>query len=529
PTPTFTPTPTPTITPTPTFTPTTPTTTPASVGEADYLGICLTGNTDVSFKGFQPSKIGNRYYEFPAFTNWCSAKIEDIYTASTEPATMTVNLANYGDVKSLFLMATISESGVYDPQNPVTVAIVTYIYEHGETAQKTIVPGRNIAHWDYDLSPLRVNQGTAYRIWSGLSKDYVKAAQVLVIVLDPAHPDNGERDLNRNKLKGIVITRPESTTSVFMLDLYGLAVSKQPITETSSPANSKPICLAPNAPNASVEVLGDYGRIQDYPVVIDTMRDYYAQRNNPCKPESQIPFVDDLPDNLLDPSWINNRPQDKPSIRTRFILGPHIYESRPVTKGSPADYPEGVEPKITITLTTSEQLAWVHLALSARNVCSGGRLKLGNIQIYDNENKPVLDPPIDLIVGTNIRQGRTGTTECKIPFKTGKDARLLGVHPSSDIPGIPLAAKPSIDTHDEPVALWVDVISIQIPLEVGAIKRIVLTDTTRPERNESGGDPDDSRDTVDFTDPYLVLYGVTIEPRPPESRPPPPPPAEPER
>lgn len=521
PTQTITPTPIQTITPMPIPTPTSI----ARVERPKYDGICLTSNpydSRVSVgAGFEVITTTDRYPGFPTFSSpspWCGT--DYFLTTNFPTATIKIDSLVRPDftIRSLFLMATISGNST-DLRD---IAKITYTYNDGKQSYVRITPGTNIANSDYHQSPLRVNQDKAYRIWSGLSADG-HGAQVLVLVLDLQESDGTVSvNLDENPLSSIQIER---LTSPFSLDLYGLVVSnltteqiQQEIQQGKNTA-LKPLCFGDSQPDATVQMR--FGREWNYSDVVNTELDYYyVQYPEGCHP---IYSVNNIPDKLLADS-------ENPLIRIPFILGPKIYESRPkIRRGN---YPSA--PTMTITISNPQKLAWVYLALSGRNLCNplmsdDARSQfpnLGSIQLYseqddvseseqDNVSKPVLET---LITMENIGQGRSGisgVTSCPVHDEHGQ------VEDGRTIPGnssFPLASRKTVDTVYQQVALWVNVISIQIPPEAGVITKIVLVDKTKPDPTVPW-----SRGDVDFTDPYLVLYGVTIEPRPP------PPPVEPER
>ena len=552
PTQTFTPTPTQTSTPTPTqtITPTTSSIIPPPAEEARYEGICLDDQPSLNTKWgvterkhFTVISTTLRFPEFPVFKEWCSKTIHEngFLTTKTQNAVIKISLTGEGvsfPVRSLLLMATIDDTSRNSADNQNPIARITYHYKGDKHSHTSIYPEHDIANWNYHEHFLKVDKPNVYRVWSGLAVEHTLAAQVFVLVLDPQKPDNFDfptlsSDL-RMPLDSLEI---EYLGGSFGLDLYGFMasnISPEQIynqvqeMKTRIKAKATPLCFDGDQRTATV-MIGDNSREQTYSSVVDAGRDYYdATKFGGCNISYDI--GDELPDALL------------PSLPRRplvpFNIGPMIYESRP--EGSPASS----DPIITITLSHPQELANVYLALSGRNLCNGDMLAasrenfptLGSIAIYVDSTKPPVVTKL-ITVGENIRQGRSGIRyTCPITDSRGvkllDDARVMGNTPTS-YEGFPLAAKPTHDTRNpngtpESVALWVDVISIPIRPEAGVITKIVLTDTTRPVPNESGGDSDDSRDTVDFTDPYLVLYGVTIEPRPPEPRPPPPP-AGPER
>ena len=509
---TATPTATPTlqITATPTPTPVTPTPT-QEAKSATYTGICLADrsqNSPVSSEGFTTETITTTLYpEFPTsgFGPWClkNEGISHFLTTSLPKAWIRIDLSSQPNVKSLFLMATVSGA----PNNSEAVARITYTYKNSQKLifyTEDIVPGENIANSNYHQSQLHVNPGAAYRVWSGWRKDHT-GAQVVVLALDPLR-------LDTNPLISIEI---EHLGSPLSLNLYGFMVSDLPLGKIIPPPNTstqsmKSLCLD-DKPNDIFKI--EYsGRIQDYNSVIDVNRDYYAMPTKECASVklNSIYFVENLPDKLLDQRLFPaSPPPNWPQIRIPFLLGPKIYESRPE---NPNENHHGVitKPTITITLSPTQKLTWVHLAVSARNLCnldmskeSRKQLpKLGSIKIYaDNNEKAVGDE--NIIVGKNIRQGRSGIeSNCwvKDEYEENVDARI----DPKNTPhvGIPLASLEKPDTDQKLVALWVDVISIQIPADAGPITKIVLTDEMMPDPN---------RHTVDFNDPYLVLYGVTIQ------------------
>jgi hypothetical protein len=501
---------TPQITETPTATPTAVTPTPSQDAKIDP-GICLTDKNKVHIDGdFTNSLITSRYSDFPKFSDWCSSGINNFLTSKSPGATVSIDMPS--TAKTIFLMATIN-GNLGDHGD---VAKITYKYNDGaELPEVFVKPAQNIA-WDYNQdNSLLPKQDAAYRVWSGMSEDLTHGAQVLVLVLNPPNPPN----LNSH-LTAVKITHLDSP---IYFDLYGIVTSDyyfsdiQKLFQEHKNNNRymKPLCLQDSlsTPHVTSTIdigIGYYSRSRDYKNVVNIDREYYTTETEQCDDPKNTYFVADLPDELL--------PHDdgKPPIRIPFLLGPKVYESRPFERRAPEDY--STKPTITIILTNTQKIDGVYLSISAMNLCNrrtSFQHKIGEVQIFDSsDGVPVEVVPLE--VGKNIRQGRSGSdfnkTICNVSNDIGKplDARRLG----NALPyvGIPLASQMTAETNMKSVALWADVIFIDLKGKGkgnGRFTKIVLTDETKPVPREQT--EDHNGDTVDFNDPYLVLYGVTIQ------------------
>jgi hypothetical protein len=178
----------------------------------------------------------------------------------------------------------------------------------------------------------------------------------------------------------------------------------------------------------------------------------------------------------------------------------------------------------TIAITVPEDISEVkqiHLMLNARNLCHPSMSRETRTQLGDNtplaevkltykvdgqERRPF---DVEVIVGRDIRQGRSGirsgieSPACVRTFSEEGKGR----------PGPPISARSGDDTEYKDVAIWLDVLTIDVTkIDPDGIKlsKIEIIDNflSIPSRTDSSQNDSDG---VDYTDPYLTLYGITLE------------------
>ncbi len=471
-----------------------------------FTGICF---NDIINEGFL-SDIDQKFYDFPRFDDWCSKDIQYYFSGRDAGSKIKIKVKqsdfNLEDVKSIFIMASVSSKSNppynYDPIKGGPVAKITYIYKDGKTGIMDLIPGYNVAHWDYHVESsgfVRTTYDYTYRVWNGLNSRKTNAAQVLITMLDPARTNEEFINLEQNPLIGIEIEAIEHRD--LYIDIYGLMISDRDINEFKGEPVEKnkfnSICLG-QASILSVTPNGTSRYINSNNLILKN-NDYYKNFLMNCKPiiSSLI-----LPEELIRPS------SDNGAIpRIPLTIGSTIYETRPPSDS--LEISEEIEPELELSFNQfdpSRRISKIHLLLSVRNACNPNASidpRIGMIQLkYSGQEFSTTY----LELGKNVRQGRSGIGNCDFG---GVDRRFLS-NTNSFLYSIPLFAKKTVDTGGQSVALWADVISIPVEgIPANTPFEVVITDLTKPERNESA-DPD-SRDTVEYSDTYLVLYGVTLE------------------
>lgn len=475
-----------------------------------FTGICL---TDVVNVGFLRENIEHKFYNFPKFNDWCSNNILYSFSGRNAGSKMEIKI-NQEDVKSIFIMTSVSSKKNppydYDPIKGGPVAKITYTYKNGTIGTMDLIPGRHVAHWNYQVESsgfVRAMPDFTYPVWNGLDDRKINAAQILITMLDPAKINGQIINLEQNPLISIEIEAIDHPD--LYLDMYGLMVSDQTTDEirSSTPQlhNFEPICLNRLSDDDEqdenhrlhINNSRQITRSINYSTLILKDNDYHRDVLGTCEPV--IPSLV-LPDNLIRPTSDNHF-----IPRIPIIINKTIYETRPPSNS----FEISGEPELDLLfnqLDSSRTIKRIHFLLSVRNACnpdSGINTRIGMIKLkYQDQEYD----PIYLELGQNVRQGRSGIEKCDIG---GVDRRIT---PNSNLflYSIPLVAQKTEDTGGQSVALWADVISIPVEgIPANTPFEVVITDLTKPKRNVSA-DPD-SRDTVEYSDTYLVLYGVTLE------------------
>ena len=478
-------------------------------------GLRFEGNNSTNIR---MRNIASSFYDFPEFKEWCTEGITEYLTTrgigtSVEFNRDLLRLTTERQGPSQLLIMLTAEQ---DPSNSIQTTADLPDLLIGRLSIKNIDGssggeielklGSTIALWDYHsyretVSPNNPDKRYV-RIWSGYNTGTgqppigEKAVQITALIVDLE--DIGQ-------LQNFSIT---DTSARYNLNIFGVLFLPKNLPSENS--NSRPI-FKPFCPDENNVTVNGFARSLLRSDIIELERDYYHH----------VPLLNDNRCRELLPEDESLVRALAPSTKALppLVLWEKLYETRPTN--SEVDGRGGVDATIAITVPEDiSEVKQIHLMLNARNLChpsmsreTGTQLRdstpLAKVKLTYKVDGQEETRPFDVIVGRDIRQGRSGirsgieSLACVRTFSEEGKGR----------PGPPISARFGEDTENKDVAIWLDVLTIDVTgIDPDGIKlsKIEIIDnflsiTSRTYSSQNGSDG------VDYTDPYLTLYGITLE------------------
>ena len=456
-------------------------------------------------KGFTKVALKDRFYNFKMpksdGVSWC----EQSNFLTTEGSNASLAFAvddEFSNSQTLIILASVglaSSTIITDYRQintPGSDIRISLKYTNSKADQDIpLILGTDIAYWNYHLDKLQINEGRGFRVWTGMDKPQEQGAQVSAFVIKPF--DYIPQD---SVLQEVTIKKTNSPD--ITLDIYNILLStltQEQIEDRFNPQSHlqknkfECIDLKQNVRESldkksfddEVDIERDYwGRIwrtQYSPDCFDFNSNILAEPEVPPFKFDQLYFTQPKTPPI---SGYSNRQEDQDAV----------IEIETTVKAKNED---------------GDNLQTIYFAINARNLCNPDFISksdesdennIGKIAIQIPGKREPIEKPLTL---DNLQQGRTGIKVCE---------NKAGLPNAIEIPPLLLAAQANDATDNKTVSLWINI----IPVDVSSINNsqsdedqilltITITDYSEPE-------PAQGRNAeVPFNDPYLVLYGITLE------------------